>query len=374
MLAWKGMASVARKADSAVFSGFPDRSLEAEFRDWLAPERLRQISAVAALTALLYLLNAGMNYYVEPPWMFARMVVLRALLVPPMLLLISGLAFRTQRYRLVTGLLMLSPVVAAAISFYVYAEITRMTTQLTELYLMLLWIFVVSGMTLRQAVVSAAGTFAVVAYGTFSWLHLSTVQLSYHIFWSFCSVAFGLVGGYLLESASRERFLAQRELEQSAITDELTGLYNRVRLQELLEAELERGRRYQRPFGIMVIDVDHFKDVNDVHGHHVGDELLIDLAGLLKANSRSTDALFRWGGEEFVIAAPETDASGLQAQAEKLRRQVAEYQFSVVGHKSISVGVTSTQDGDTPELLLKRADQALYRAKDQGRNQVVYVN
>lgn len=368
------MASVARNADSAVFSGFPDRSLEAEFRDWLAPERLRQIAAVAALTALLYVLNAGMNYYVVPPHLFLRMVILRAALVPPLLLLISGLAFRTRRYRLVTVLLMLSPVVASTASFYVYAEVSRMTTQLTELYLMLLWIFVVSGLTLRQAVVSAAATFAVVAYGTFAWLHLNTVQMSYHIFWSFCSVAFGLVGGYLLESASRERFLAQKELEQSAITDELTGLYNRVRLQELLEVELERGRRYQRPFGIMVIDVDHFKDVNDVHGHHVGDELLSDLAGVLRANSRSTDALFRWGGEEFVIAAPETDAGGLQAQAEKLRREVAEHLFPVVGHKSISVGVTSTQEGDTPELLLRRADQALYRAKDQGRNQVVYVD
>ncbi len=367
------MASVGRQAGLAVLSGFRDRRLEAEFRDWIREARQRQIAAVVTLTALLYLINAAVNYYVAPPALLERMVLVRAVVVPPFLLLIGGLAFRTQRYRLVTWLLMLSPVLAATTSFYVFAELHEISTHLTELYMMLLWIFVVSGLTLKQAIISSVSTFAVVSYGTFAWLSLSTPELIYHFFWSLCAFSFGLLGGYLLESSTRERFLAHRELERSAITDELTGLYNRVRLQEQLEAELERGLRYQRPFGIMILDVNHFKVVNDLHGHQAGDELLSELAHLLRTSSRSTDALFRWGGEEFVIVAPETDGRGLQAQAEKLRRAVAEHPFPVVGQKTISLGATGGREGDTPERLLRRADKALYRAKSQGRNQVIYL-
>ena len=367
------MASVGRQAGLAVLFGFRDRRLEAEFVDWIRPARQRQIAAVATLTALLYLLSAAVNYYVAPPELYVRMVVVRAAVVPPLLLLIGGLAFRTQRHRLVTWLLMLSPVLAATTSFYVLSELDEIFTHLTELYMMLLWIFIVSGLTLKQAIISEVSTFAVMSYGTFAWLSLSTPELTYHFFWSLCAFSFGLLGGYLLESSTRERFLAHRELERSAITDDLTGLYNRVRLEEQLEAELERARRYQRPFGIMILDVDYFKVVNDLHGHQAGDELLIALAHLLKTSSRSTDALFRWGGEEFVIVAPETDGPGLQTQAEKLRRAVAEHLFPVVGHKSISVGVTGGHEGDTPEQLLRRADKALYRAKELGRDQVVYL-
>lgn len=169
---------------------------------------------------------------------------------------------------------------------------------------------------------------------------------------------------------TRELALKNEELERLYITDRLTGLFNRHKLDTLLADEVQRAARYPHPFGAIMLDIDQFKIVNDLHGHQVGDEVLVSIAQILKENTRTTDVTGRWGGEEFLILCAETDRDGLLQLAEKLRKGIEDHPFPVVKHKTASFGVAVYEAGDSAELLVAKADSALYRAKRKGRNRV----
>lgn len=161
-------------------------------------------------------------------------------------------------------------------------------------------------------------------------------------------------------------------IEKISKTDKLTGLYNRVMLDEVLENEIHRFKRYGSVFSLILIDIDHFKTVNDNFGHLVGDNVLIELSELLKTHVRDTDTVGRWGGEEFLVICSETDLEGATKLAEHMRKMVKEFQFHIVHHKTVSIGVSQVDHNDeTISSLLKRADDNLYRAKDGGRDRVV---
>jgi len=167
-----------------------------------------------------------------------------------------------------------------------------------------------------------------------------------------------------------------RRLEVLAHTDPLTAVLNRRALTERLASELERVRRYESQVSVLLIDIDHFKRVNDSYGHLVGDDVLMDVGSLLQSAVRSVDVVARYGGEEFVIVLPETGLMGATAFAERIRELVEAHPFQHAGGSVLrltaSVGVaTYPSPGlDTVEDLLATADQALYRAKAEGRNRV----
>ncbi len=174
----------------------------------------------------------------------------------------------------------------------------------------------------------------------------------------------------IVEARTQELVEKNRELEVLAVTDRLTGLFNRRKLDQLLEDELVRRRRYGGGFSVVMIDIDHFKDVNDTHGHAVGDSVLVELARILRERTREADALARQGGEEFVVVCRNPAATGCGAMAESLREAIAEHSFALVGKVTASFGVASCREDDTVATLLARADAALYRAKAAGRNRV----
>lgn len=161
-----------------------------------------------------------------------------------------------------------------------------------------------------------------------------------------------------------------RLLEVLSVTDQLTGLYNRRKLDELLNEQIILAERYGAPMSIIMLDIDHFKRVNDTFGHGVGDDVLVGMAQLLRDNMRETDALGRLGGEEFVVVCRHNNITDCMAAATKLRQAIADHVFPVVGQVTASLGVASYRAGDTPATLLERADAALYRAKGAGRNRV----
>ncbi|EME67638.1 response regulator [Paramagnetospirillum caucaseum] len=160
------------------------------------------------------------------------------------------------------------------------------------------------------------------------------------------------------------------ELEKASITDALTGLFNRRRLDEAFAHELDRAQRYGRPVSLIIADVDHFKSVNDTHGHQMGDEVLQAMAGLLRQGVRAVDIVGRWGGEEFLVICPDTELDGAQALAEKLRTAIAAAPFPAIGGASSSFGIAQYRDGESFKDIVARADTALYRAKINGRNRV----
>jgi two-component system, cell cycle response regulator len=164
---------------------------------------------------------------------------------------------------------------------------------------------------------------------------------------------------------------------EMAVTDALTGLHNRRYLTGQLQALVGRAVHGGAPVALLVLDIDHFKSVNDGFGHDAGDEVLAEFAVRLATNVRAVDLPCRMGGEEFVVVMPGAGLDDAQLVAERIRRDIAAAPFRVMGGKeqltiTISIGVAATTgDGDTPEALLKRADEGVYEAKAGGRNKVV---
>jgi len=160
-------------------------------------------------------------------------------------------------------------------------------------------------------------------------------------------------------------------LKMLSTTDKLTGLHNRIKIDDTLKSNLDMFKRYGNVFSIIMLDIDHFKKVNDNYGHPIGDAVLKDFATIIKQNARITDTVGRWGGEEFMIIAAETDSSGAIKFATTLKKAISDYDFEKVGRVTASFGLTQVAVGDDTEDIIKRADLALYSAKESGRNKVV---
>ncbi len=167
--------------------------------------------------------------------------------------------------------------------------------------------------------------------------------------------------------------MMHKEIEHIASTDKLTGIYNRHKFEELFMLETQRSERFSNPLSLIMIDIDHFKLVNDKHGHDVGDNILKHLAKVVKENIRNLDVFARWGGEEFLVLAPNTDLDEARILAEKLRLAIETSDFPTVKNITISAGISILEENDSFDTLFKRADQALYNAKNNGRNQVSYI-
>ncbi|ABM61106.1 sensor domain-containing diguanylate cyclase [Halorhodospira halophila] len=161
------------------------------------------------------------------------------------------------------------------------------------------------------------------------------------------------------------------ELEYRAAHDPLTDLFNRAKIQQLLRAAQAAYIRHHTPFAVLLFDVDHFKQVNDRFGHATGDAVLWLMARRIESVLRETDHMGRWGGEEFLILASQTDEAGAEVLAERIRHQVETTAFEGVGTVTISLGVAAAEPGTSLESLEQRADRALYAAKHRGRNRTV---
>ena len=159
-------------------------------------------------------------------------------------------------------------------------------------------------------------------------------------------------------------------LQHLAEIDQLTRIHNRMKINKILADEIQKGNNGQYRFSVIMMDVDHFKLVNDQYGHLAGDDTLMKLSDLLQRTIRKTDYVGRWGGEEFIIILPFTHIEQAMSFAERIRNAVAECEFPGVEHITCSLGVTAFQPGDTLKQLLQRADEALYWVKNNGRNRV----
>ena len=158
------------------------------------------------------------------------------------------------------------------------------------------------------------------------------------------------------------------ELVQAATYDSLTGVFNRKSLEEKIEGEVERAKRYGSTFSLIMFDIDDFKHINDTLGHHVGDKVLQGIAEMVKLNVRVLDTVGRWGGEEFMILLSETNHSEAAIVAEKLRTALANHRTGEADHITASFGITSYQADDTLDTIFKRVDDLLYSAKNSGKN------
>lgn len=173
-----------------------------------------------------------------------------------------------------------------------------------------------------------------------------------------------------LKNAEEKMKKLNELLESQASTDPLTGISNRLRFNEALDAEIKRSQRYGMRLSLIMFDVDRFKAINDTYGHHTGDDALREVAELVENNIRGYDLFARWGGEEFMIMVTNSEKSHAVGLAEKLRALIEGRRFPVIGNITCSFGVTELIPGESLDRFMQRVDNALYRAKQMGRNRV----
>lgn len=165
------------------------------------------------------------------------------------------------------------------------------------------------------------------------------------------------------------------DANSQTLRDDLTSLFNQKCLSMILESEIHRSQRDKSKFSVLFIDIDHFKKVNDTMGHWVGSHLLVELGGLLGSSVRKSDYAFRYGGDEFVVVVPSTDAEGAKTAAERIRAKVEENSFCVDGEEiqiTLSIGIATFPDhAQSHEEIIKMADEAMYNGKNKSRNIVL---
>jgi len=176
---------------------------------------------------------------------------------------------------------------------------------------------------------------------------------------------------HFISVVSSELEQVNKELTRISGIDKLTQINNRLKLDEILKNEIFRSERYNSCLSVAILDLDYFKMVNDDFGHLVGDEVLVRVASILKNNVRESDAVGRWGGEEFLIILPQTSTEDAMVVAEKIRVAVCKESFKTLKQITCSLGVTSIIKGDNEDKMLLRADKALYAAKNSGRNKAL---
>lgn len=194
-------------------------------------------------------------------------------------------------------------------------------------------------------------------------------QIDYSLIWKL------LIAGILLSVGYFYYYLKLTKLNDRlltlSITDKLTGLYNRVKTDEVLIQKKAELDRYDTDLSVILLDIDLFKTINDQYGHLVGDQVLIDFARIIKDNVRTTDYVGRWGGEEFLIISPNIDSAGALELAEKLLTKIREHSFSGIGVVTASAGINQFSKTSSIEQAISRADEALYKSKKNGRNQAM---
>lgn len=351
---------------------FQDKQTYHLYKMWDEPTRLIQISAITFLTALLYIVFT----FLDKPWaseqVQALMLKLHLFAIVPILLTISFLAYKKRFYRLVMPALALFPVFSIACHIYIVSKLSNYAPFLTEGYLGVFWIFVVSGMTFRYALASASASSIILLVAGFYIMRDPGIY-TMHVFWIFCSFSFGFLGALIFDRTRKAIFMSQQMLYHQAVTDELTGAFNRNHLNSVLSQEMARDLRYDKTFGLLIIDIDHFKYINDTFGHDVGDKVLQRVTQVLSKFIRSNDTLVRWGGEEFVVIAIEVDDKSLNQLSEKLRIKIEDDNYDPVDKVTVSIGATLFKKNDSQDALLSRADKALYEAKEKGRNITVSI-
>lgn len=230
------------------------------------------------------------------------------------------------------------------------------------------WFFtkLLPALGLKAALGCALGVFAIVIF-----VFLAQRLISLVLFGDFY---FGLLqSNQQFRRAKEEMLLEIGQLDELASTDRLTGVWNRRHFEELVGGEIKRLKRYDYALSMLMVDIDHFKVINDNHGHNVGDQVLVTLTTLLRSSLRAPDTLTRWGGEEFIILCPSTPLVTAVVLAERLRAQVSQSDFETVGRVTVSIGVSQCLTEEEWPQWLDRADAALYRAKRNGRNQVQFA-
>jgi len=349
-----------------------DKGVLSDYYQWEESSRVNHIGIISLSMPFLYILSTMIE---KSSWVSIEvqelMFQLHIFLISPIWICVGCF---TLLYRSKWSMLVMScvPVINAVCHSIIASQMRNPAIFNVEAYLMVIWIFIISGLTFRYAMACASIVTGILISTSFVYMENSE-HFTVHVFWLFCSFFFGIFASIMYEKTRKQNFINLQALEKLATTDTLTGLHNRHQFNAVLTNEINRAARYQTFFSIVIIDIDHFKQINDNYGHPIGDKVLQQVAAILSDSILTTDNLYRWGGEEFILIALEKHQQNTIALCEKLRKKIENASFIEEIQVTISIGATMFKIGDSQNSLIVRADSALYRAKNEGRNRTVLI-
>ncbi len=354
-------------------------AIKAEFEIWDLSTRILHIRAIALLTSSLYLFYAFIDQMMLEGEALVFATTLHLIALPLLLLFIALLTYFNALHKLMIITLIVAPILSNLGNFYLHSyfyslqDILLYIAYMPEIYLSVIWIFSISGLRFLPALFSVS----IVLAGFLIWQFYFPLIGKFfllQLLWMLAAFSFGFVNALMLERRNKNLFLNAKQLEHLAIYDKLSGLYNRMKIESICKAELDRTLRYKEIFSIALIDIDDFKKINDNFGHNVGDRVIQQISDILQSAIRKTDCVGRWGGEEFLILLPQTEASSAFELIEKIRMVIAQNDFGLLKNITISAGVAEYKDDKAIETIVLCADQALYEAKKEGKNRVYLSN
>lgn len=204
----------------------------------------------------------------------------------------------------------------------------------------------------------------------FSYYFHGLLRLDYLVTGFLTSLVVSVLISYLFVALLTRLHNLKARIEELAATDDLTGVLNRRMYEITVRQEMARCRRYTQPLSMIMVDIDHFKNINDTLGHSRGDLVLRGIADAISDNLRASDYLFRYGGEEFVVLSPQTDIDGVHILANRIKTNVQKLRLPGVPPLTISLGLVSSNHEMSCQDMLEKADEALYAAKTKGRNRI----
>ena len=353
------------------------------------PDQATRIRRFFTATAA-YALNVGLSYAAYLWGMMEWQAIAGFLVLIPAINIILYIIFRTGlnlKFR-DPSLTIIQMCAAILLTMYGMYFANESRGVLLLVYILIL-IFGIYKLNTRSFLYVSA--FTLVTYGIdialLNYFRSDTVNLNIEylqfLVLSMVLVAFSIIGGHI-SSLRRNLRISRTELEKSltiikemSIRDYLTGVYNRRHLMELLEHEYHRISRGGAHFSVAMLDIDHFKSVNDTHGHLTGDEVLKAVSDVIRNSLRSADFCGRYGGEEFLLVMTQTNINGALLCAERIRSTIEQSRFTSLGPNfkvTVSLGVTEFTGKEDIPTMIARADKALYHAKESGRNRVEYAD
>jgi diguanylate cyclase (GGDEF)-like protein len=365
------MASQGRESPLHAGAAFRDAATEAGFRAYELDGASRQLKIALPALGLLFaafiipdriVLGLGQEFGIA--------IVGRAALL---LACLAAVPFMSHEYPLVArerilGAVTLIGIAAFGVEVYAYRD-ANFNLQSMSVLLMICAVFLFPNRFWFSVLASLLLAFIGIASMEARHLPLRATETPAYIVDYLLMAALSSAIGHKTSRSRRLEYAYARELEHLARIDPLTGAGNRRAFEEKLSAALARIKRYGEEAAVIMLDLDRFKALNDKYGHERGDAVLVETVRRLTAALRSTDSLSRWGGEEFVVLAPRTEAGAVEL-AERLRTALASLPFEKAGTVTASLGVTLLGAGDGPDSAVARADRALYRAKAAGRNRI----
>ncbi|MDQ7043331.1 MAG: GGDEF domain-containing protein [Sulfurimonas sp.] len=361
---------------------YKNKNLEKNYLSSIFDAKKSQMLFIIGLTFFIYILYVILDFLILTPQELPMAVSFHLSVIALWIYLISSIYYNIFR-RIAINILYLMPIYAVlgTLLFAYYHN----PIYIIDIYVILFWSFVTIGYMFLESVIVSSIIAILSAVFLYIFNIIDFKHYLLHIFVLISAWTLGLLASYIVELYSRKNFEnqleiidMQTELKEQANRDYLTNLYNRRYFNEVAQDFIKVAKRANKTMSLIIIDIDNFKNINDKYGHSAGDYVLKQLASLLEDNTRDSDIVARFGGEEFVILLPYTNKVGAFKIAEELRISIANQDFKINNNDNyikvtISLGIDSMDNYEDTEIsdVLNRADRALYQAKENGKNQTI---